>query len=86
MDAAQSLTMFAAGAAGMLSMIKLVKYLTPKPPVYARQHIWPNGDKDEIIGEITKLKQGNLDRIREHAEILSRLESICERLDRARIV
>jgi hypothetical protein len=72
---------FAAGAAGALSMVKLLRMMDHRKGEPERKRIaalFPNGEKAEIIAAIDALKQDARDR---HQDIL-RIESGLYRLSR----
>jgi hypothetical protein len=89
MDIGTAVATFATGAAGTLSMMKLLQMMErrrQKPEEPKKEHLWPNGERDQIIGAIDELKSENRQRRREHKELATAVEDIAGRLERAGIL
>lgn len=74
---------FAAGAAGALSMVKLLRIMDHRRSEPERKRIaalFPNGEKAEIIGAIDTLRQQMIDNRRDHIRLESVVSRICREL------
>ena len=86
MDIVQAAATFAAGAAGCLSMYKLVRAMerrrtdTPKS-----ESIFPNGERDKVIQALSYLREQNNLRATEITRLATSVQEISERLERAGI-
>jgi hypothetical protein len=89
-DLAQIATTFAAGAAGCLSMAKLLQTLERKRresrPIFPisvvpAPRLFPDGAHDEMIAAIDELKIANRERRREYSDLKAHVERISEAIE-----
>ena len=87
MDIVQAAATFAAGAAGCLSMYKLIRMMERRhtnPPAKP-ESIFPNGERDKVIQALAYLREQNNLRATEITRLGVDLRDISERLERAGI-
>jgi hypothetical protein len=85
-DIVQVASTFAAGAAGALSMVKLLKIVERRQAEPERKRIaslFPNGEKQQMIDAIDLLRQAATDRHKEVLRAQSDIEQV--RADVARL-
>jgi hypothetical protein len=87
-DVAQAVSTFALGAAGCLSMVKLLQTIErrrgktePSPDEKRRTNrLFPNGEREQIIAAIDDLQLAGRARRKEHAELKADVARIAEHL------